>query len=94
MKRGSIVKCEFCEGSGTFVHENVGIVFECEGVLSQPTICDLKRQRRFIQMKRDSALNELHGARECDRAYFSWLIKDHKTMIANITKKINDMEAV
>lgn len=88
------MKCEFCGCSGTFVHENVGIVFECEGTLSQPTICDLKRERRLYETMKDRALNELHGAREGDRAYFSWLIKDHKTMIANITKKINEMEAV
>lgn len=86
------VKCEFCECSGTFIHDNVGIVFECEGVLSKPTICDLKRQRAFYQVKHNGAIKEQQQARDCDRAYFSWLVKDHATMINNITKMIEMAE--
>jgi|SaaInlV_125m_DNA_1040241.scaffolds.fasta_scaffold14841_8 hypothetical protein len=84
------LKCEFCGCPGTFVHENVGIVFGCEGVLSQPTICDLKRQRSLYQMKTNSAMNQMQEARDCDKAYFSWLINDHKTMIKNINKIIDN----
>ena len=87
------MKCEFCGCSGTFVHQNVGIVMECEGVLSQPTICDLKRDRSLYQMKRDQAIKERRAFSHA-QPYFDWLIKDHETMIANITKKINEMEAV
>jgi len=85
------VKCKYCQRQGTFVHENVGVVFECEGVQSQPTKCDLMRQRALFQKKRDSAIIEKIQARECDKAYFTWLINDHTTMINNITKMIQEM---
>ena len=44
MKRGTIVKCEYCDALGEFVHEEVGIIFDCDsGNLEAMSLCEKKR---------------------------------------------------
>jgi hypothetical protein len=80
---------------GALVDEKVGIsrpnwkgyVFECLGGLSRPTICDLKRERYDYQKKTNSIMTQLEQSGK-NKAYFSWLIKDYKTAIQNISSMI------